>query len=63
MSEVKPVNIQFSIEEAIIKEFESMLENNPDDILLQQLIEFQKKGIKVQDIDLDLLVKELDRRP
>lgn len=62
MSEVKPVNIQSSIEEAIINEFESMLENNAEDILLKQLIEYHKKGIKVQDIDLDLLVKELDRR-
>lgn len=61
MSEVNPVNIQLSIEEAIINEFESMLENNVDDILLKQLIDFQKKRIKVRDIDLDSLVKELER--
>ena len=61
MSEVNPVNIQLSIEEAIINEFESMLENNVDDILLKQLIDFQKKRIKVRDINLDSLVKELER--
>ena len=61
MSKVKPVNIQSSIEEAIVNEFESMLENNSDDILLKQLINLNKKRIKVRDVDLDLLVKELER--
>lgn len=62
MSEFKPVNIQTSIEEAIINEFESMLKKNSDDILLQELIHLQKNGIEVKDIDLDNLVKKLNRR-
>ncbi len=62
MSEFKPVNIQSSIEEAIINEFESMLKKNSDDLLLQELIDLQKNGIEVKDIDLDNLVKKLNRR-
>ena len=62
MSGVKPVNIQKSIEESIINEFKSMLEDNADDILLQELIALQKNGVRVEDIDLDLLVKKLDRQ-
>jgi len=62
MTENDPVNIQLAIEEAIIEEFESMLEKNSDDRLLQELIKCQKNRIEVKKINLDLLVEKLDRR-
>lgn len=61
MPNFDPVKIQIAIEEAIIKEFESMLESNADDILLQELIKCQKNRIEVKHIDLDSLVEKLDQ--
>lgn len=62
MSKIDPVKIQATIEKALIKEFESMLGSNADDILLQELIKCQKNRIEIKHIDLDLLVEKLDRR-
>lgn len=56
---MEPVRIQKTIDEAISQEFDNMLKNNKNDILLQILVELNEKGQSIHEIELDDLIQRL----